>query len=87
MIRIKTVTAKNFLSIGNASQAVNFEKELLTLVLGENTDTGTDASHRNGVGKCVAPETTVRLRNKTTGEIFETTVKELYDSTKSNARR
>lgn len=52
MIKIKTVTAKNFLSIGNVTQAVNFDKNVLTLVLGENLDLGgDDAGARNGVGK------------------------------------
>lgn len=52
MINIKTVTAKNFLSIGNVIQSVDFSKEHLTLVLGENLDLGGDSSgSRNGVGK------------------------------------
>jgi len=50
MIRIKNLTVKNFLSIGNATQAVNFDREDLTLVLGENLDLGGDGS-RNGCGK------------------------------------
>lgn len=52
MFTIKNVTAKNFLSIGNQTQAVNFNQNLLTLVLGENIDLGGDsAGSRNGVGK------------------------------------
>lgn len=52
MIRIKNATAKNFLSIGNALQSVNFSNGDLTLVLGENLDLGGDDSGaRNGVGK------------------------------------
>ena len=51
-IKIKTVTAKNFLSIGNATQAVNFDRLDLTLVLGSNLDLGGDDSGaRNGTGK------------------------------------
>lgn len=50
MISIKTITAKNFLSIGNTTQAVNLDRQDLTLVLGENLDLGGDGS-RNGVGK------------------------------------
>ena len=41
---------KNFLSIGNVSQAVNFHDEELVLVLGENLDLGGN-DNRNGVGK------------------------------------
>lgn len=52
MLKIKTVTAKNFLSIGNATQAVDFNRCDLTLVLGENLDLGgDDAGARNGTGK------------------------------------
>ena len=50
MIQIKTITARNFLSIGNATQSVNFDRQDLTLVLGENLDMGGDGA-RNGVGK------------------------------------
>jgi DNA repair exonuclease SbcCD ATPase subunit len=52
MIRINDLTVKNFMSVGNVSQAVNFDKEQLTLVLGENLDQGGDDSgSRNGTGK------------------------------------
>ena len=52
MIRIKDLTVKNFMSVGNQTQAVDFNKERLTLVLGENLDQGGDDSgSRNGTGK------------------------------------
>lgn len=52
MIRIKDLTVKNFMSVGNQTQAVNFDREQLTLVLGENLDQGGDDSgSRNGTGK------------------------------------
>ena len=44
------MTVKNFMSVGNAAQAVNFDRQDLTLVLGENLDLGGDGA-RNGVGK------------------------------------
>lgn len=51
-IKILNLTAKNFLSIGNQTQAINFGQEQLTLVLGENLDQGgADGGARNGVGK------------------------------------
>jgi DNA repair exonuclease SbcCD ATPase subunit len=50
MIQIKDLTVKNFMSVGNATQAVNFDRKDLTLVLGENLDLGGDGS-RNGTGK------------------------------------
>ena len=52
MIRIKDLTVKNFMSVGNVTQAVDFNEEQLTLVLGENLDQGGDDSgSRNGTGK------------------------------------
>ena len=52
MIRIKNLTVKNFMSVGNVSQAIDFDRGQLTLVLGENLDLGGDDSGaRNGTGK------------------------------------
>ena len=52
MIRIKDLTVKNFMSVGNQTQAVDFNREQLTLVLGENLDQGgDDTGSRNGTGK------------------------------------
>ena len=49
---IKTITVKNFLSVGNQTQAVDFDKQHLTLVLGSNLDLGgDDTGSRNGTGK------------------------------------
>jgi len=41
---------KNFMSVGNSTQAIDFDRKDLTLVLGENLDLGGDGS-RNGTGK------------------------------------
>jgi DNA repair exonuclease SbcCD ATPase subunit len=52
MFRIKTLTVKNFMSVGNSTQAVDFDRKDLTLVLGENIDLGgDDTGARNGTGK------------------------------------
>jgi DNA repair exonuclease SbcCD ATPase subunit len=52
MIKIKNLTVKNFMSVGNQTQAIDFDKGQLTLVLGENLDLGGDDSGaRNGTGK------------------------------------
>jgi len=52
MFKIKDLTVKNFMSVGNATQAINFDRDDLTLVLGENLDLGGDDSGaRNGTGK------------------------------------
>jgi DNA repair exonuclease SbcCD ATPase subunit len=50
LIEIKNLTVKNFMSVGNATQAIDFDRRDLTLVLGENLDLGGDGS-RNGTGK------------------------------------
>jgi len=52
MFKIKNLTVKNFMSVGNQTQAVDFEKQALTLVLGSNLDLGgDDTGSRNGTGK------------------------------------
>ena len=50
MIIINKLTVRNFMSVGNATQALDFDRRDLTLVLGENLDLGGDGS-RNGTGK------------------------------------
>ena len=50
MITIKDLTVKNFMSVGNVTQAVRFTDNGLTLVVGNNVDLGGDGS-RNGTGK------------------------------------
>jgi len=50
LIRFKNLTVKNFMSVGNATQGIDFDRKDLTLVLGENLDLGGDGS-RNGTGK------------------------------------
>ena len=50
MIQIRNLTVKNFMSVGAATQAIDFDRNDLTLVLGENLDLGGDGS-RNGTGK------------------------------------
>jgi len=50
MIQLKKLTVRNFMSVGNAAQGINFDRNDLTLVLGENLDLGGDGS-RNGTGK------------------------------------
>jgi DNA repair exonuclease SbcCD ATPase subunit len=52
MFRIRTLAVKNFMSVGNATQAVHFDRRDLTLVLGQNLDLGgDDTGARNGTGK------------------------------------
>lgn len=50
MLKLKGLTIKNFMSIGNVTQSVNFTENDLVLVLGENLDLGGN-DNRNGVGK------------------------------------
>ena len=52
MIKLKNLTVRNFMSVGNQTQAIDFDQGQLTLVLGENLDLGgDDAGARNGTGK------------------------------------
>jgi DNA repair exonuclease SbcCD ATPase subunit len=50
MIQLRKLSVKNFMSVGNATQGIDFDRQDLTLVLGENLDLGGDGS-RNGTGK------------------------------------
>ena len=50
MLKLHGLTIKNFMSIGNVTQSINFSDNDLVLVLGENLDLGGN-DNRNGVGK------------------------------------
>jgi DNA repair exonuclease SbcCD ATPase subunit len=50
MLNFSHVSMRNFLTVGNGPQAVDLDKDGLTLVLGENLDAG-GVNSRNGVGK------------------------------------
>lgn len=50
MLMLHGLTIKNFMSIGNVTQSLNFSSNDLVLVLGENLDLGGN-DNRNGVGK------------------------------------
>ena len=51
MLTIKELTVKNFMSVGNQVQAIDFSNKSLVLVIGENMDLGgDDAGARNGTG-------------------------------------
>lgn len=52
MLRLKSISIRNFLSVGNAPQVINFQNQSLTLIMGCNKDNGSDGNEgRNGVGK------------------------------------
>lgn len=50
MLILNGLTIRNFMSIGNVTQSINFSSNDLVLVLGENLDLGGN-DNRNGVGK------------------------------------
>jgi len=50
MLRLNSLTIKNFMSIGNVTQSISLSSNELVLVLGENLDLGGN-DNRNGVGK------------------------------------
>lgn len=82
MIKFHTITARNFLSIGNNTQAINLNNECLSLILGENKDAGESDGARNGVGKCVDINTIVKVKDTLTGKIYEITIGDLYNAQK-----
>lgn len=68
MLVFHKIRYKNFISTGNQFIEIDFEKSNTNILVG-----------KNGFGKCVSYETQVRMKNKKTGEIIETTVGEFYD--------
>ena len=42
LLTIKELTVKNFMSVGNQAQAIDFSNKSLVLVIGENMDLGGD---------------------------------------------
>jgi len=56
MLKIKSLTLKNFMSFGNVEQNLSFDENILTLILGENRDISNinhTADEKNGTGKSV----------------------------------
>jgi len=88
MLNIQSLSVKNFMSVGNVTQAVTFDDAMLTLVLGNNLDLGANES-RNGTGKTTiinalsyglfgSPLTSIKkdnLINKTNGKGMMVSVK------------
>lgn len=66
----------NFLATGNAGNEILLNESRSTLI-----------SATNGCGKCCDINTIVRLQNKKTGEIIETTIGDLYAQTKQKHSR
>lgn len=51
-LKFKNITIRNFLSVGNKVESINFDQDGFTLILGENLDLGgSEAGCKNGVGK------------------------------------
>jgi len=81
MFKITDISVKNFMSVGNSTQGIRFDRNDLTLVLGQNLDLGgDDTGARNGTGKCLCINTLVKVRNTETGEVTELTMGELYNA-------
>jgi DNA repair exonuclease SbcCD ATPase subunit len=52
MLKLKRITIKNFLSVGNVPQVIDLDATGLTLIMGENLDAiGDPNAARNGTGK------------------------------------
>ena len=52
MLKVNSITMKNFMSVGAVTQAIKLDENKLTLILGDTIDLGSEGS-RNGVGKSV----------------------------------
>lgn len=76
MIIFKTLKYKNILSTGNKMNTIELNAAKTNLLIGPN-----------GQGKCVYINTPIRVRNKKTGEIFNTTIGEFYESQKKQNER
>ena len=76
MILFKNIEYKNFLSTGNVTNRISLNENNTTLLVG-----------KNGHGKCVCINTPIKIQNKKTGEIIETTIGELYAQEKQNNGR
>jgi len=76
MLNFRYVRWKNLLSTGNHFTEIKLDNNQNTLVVGEN-----------GSGKCVCINTPIRIQNKKTGDIIETTMGKLYAQEKQNNGR
>lgn len=86
-ITFKTLKIKNFLSVGEDDVCINFNKGL-HIITGINRD---KEDRRNGVGKCVDPETkiNIKIKHQPTLSLFlnlikvedtsNVTIKQVYD--------
>lgn len=79
MLKIKNVTIKNFMSVGNVTETINLDGNDVILVVGENIDQG-GLDVRNGCGKCVSKDAVIKIKNTITGEILETTIGKFYEA-------
>jgi DNA repair exonuclease SbcCD ATPase subunit len=100
MLTLENITMRNFLSIGQVTQAVNFDRQEITLILGENLDLGGDGA-RNGTGKTSliqalsyalfgVPINSIRkdnLVNRTNGKNMMVTLEFSVDGTKYKIER
>jgi len=72
----KTLEIRNFMSIGNQNQTIDFDGQGTVNVIGENLDNGGS----NGAGKCIYPDTRIKVRVK--GVMQTITIGELYELAK-----
>lgn len=68
MLAFHKIRYKNFLSSSNQFTEIDFKKNNTNIIIGTN-----------GAGKCFCINTKIKLRNKKTGEIVETTVGDFYE--------
>lgn len=71
MIQFNKIKYKNILSVGNQFIEVDLNSHRTTMLRGTN-----------GQGKCLSENTKIRLKNKKTGEIIETSICDFFDNLK-----
>ncbi len=74
MIVFEKIKYKNILSTGNDGIEIELNKHRNTSISG-----------KNGSGKCCEINTPITLRNTKTGEVFVTTIGELYEEQNKQA--
>ena len=71
MINVNAITVKNFMSVGNQTQAVQFNKSQLTLVLGQNLDLGGDDVGARDTSRRTPKNTSTSMTGFAEEETFE----------------
>ena len=76
MLTFHKIRWKNLLSTGNSFTEIELSNTPNALIIGDN-----------GAGKCFCKNTPIKVRNKRTGQVIETTIGEFYASQKKQKNK